>query len=65
MPTIAGASRLDAGLAYDGATCDSRHRQVLWHPLRRNAGPAGCSQWTDADGPEDAVRRTLGDEDVP
>jgi hypothetical protein len=57
--------------SYNG--CDPRlgHIQVLWCPETMRAGlvyvgsgSSGATSWTDASGPEDALRRYLEDEMV-
>lgn len=51
----------------DGYAESGKRAEVLWLPGEQRAGVCfgGDSMWTDADSPEDAVRRVLDDEVIP
>lgn len=56
-------------LPYDGAKVQNQCWQVLWHHetgragvVFQGSGSSGATHWTDADSPEDAVRRVVEDD---
>jgi len=57
--------------SYDGCDHNLGYVQILWCPETMRAGlvyvgsgSSGATSWTDASGPEDALRRYLEDEMV-